>query len=260
MKIIFFDIDGTLYKAEDKAVRKEVIDALKEIRKKGVKTVVATGRSYIYIPKCIKELDMDGYICSNGSYIVMKDEILEEQFLEPEQMKQLIHYLDINHYEYDLQTRDKVYSKKTNTKLKKYQEYSEVSDDVIESKYDLETIQNKIHKINIHVDFDSLNELLKETAAFEKEVHLKTDHIELFVSGYTKGTGVNTVLKHIGISKEEAAAFGDSMNDVSMFNEVGFSIAMANADPRLKDMASTITDSVENCGVAKFLKKKIKRY
>ena len=255
MKIIFFDIDGTLYKAEEKAVRREVIEALKNMRGKGVKLVVSTGRSYIYIPECIKDLELDGYICSNGSFIIMKDEILEERYLERESIKRLITYLDENHFQYDLQTRDKVYSKNTNTKLKTYQEYSEVPDAAIIQEYDLNEIQNKIHKMNIWVDLENIDELLKVTASFEKEIHLKTNHIELFVSECTKGTGVRAVLEQTGISKEEAAAFGDSMNDASMFHEVGMSIAMGNADPRLKEMASNITDTVENCGVAKFLKK-----
>ena len=256
MKIVFFDIDGTLYKAEEKAVHKDVSQTLEKLKESGVKIVVATGRSYVYVPECIKALKPDGFICSNGSYIVMGDSIWQEKFLDPEKVRVLVKYMDRYKYEYDYQTRKYVFSKKGNDKLITYQEYSEVGTDRIKEEYDLEEIIEKIHKINIWVDNKKHMEyILRHTESFAREIHQKTNHIELFASGPTKGAGVNMVLEKLGIKKEEAVCFGDSMNDFPMFQQVGTSVAMGNADYRLKEIADEITDTVENSGVAKFLKK-----
>lgn len=260
MKIVFFDIDGTLYRAEEKAVHKEVSNTLRKLKERGVKIVVATGRSYIYVPECIRALKPDGFICSNGSYIVMQGKIWEEQYLDPDQVRSLIRYMDRDCFEYDMQTREKLYSKKNNLKLNTYQIYSEVPRERIQEEYNLEEIIEKIHKINIWVDHKKqLEKILRQTDGFAREIHLKTNHIELFASGPTKGAGVKKVLEIQGMDKEDAVCFGDSMNDYPMFQQVGTSVAMGNADYRLKEIADEITDTVENSGVAKFFQKKLKK-
>lgn len=44
-----------------------------------------------------------------------------------------------------------------------------------------------------------------------------------------KGLGVKKVLDYVPFTKEEAIAFGDSINDIEMLQAVGTGIAMDNA-------------------------------
>ena len=46
-------------------------------------------------------------------------------------------------------------------------------------------------------------------------------------------------------------AIGDNMNDVSMLERVGYSVAMDNAAPEVKAIAKYQTDSNEQSGVGK---------
>jgi hydroxymethylpyrimidine pyrophosphatase-like HAD family hydrolase len=48
-------------------------------------------------------------------------------------------------------------------------------------------------------------------------------------------------------------------NDVSMFRESGFSIAMGNSSDEVKSQASAVTDSNENDGFTKAVRKLILR-
>ena len=57
------------------------------------------------------------------------------------------------------------------------------------------------------------------------------------------------------IKKEETIAIGDDSNDVSMFKEVGLSVAMGNANDKIKEIADVVTLSNEEDGVAIFLEK-----
>jgi Cof subfamily protein (haloacid dehalogenase superfamily) len=43
-KIVFFDIDGTLFN-EDKEIPKSTIDAINQLKSTGVELVIATGRA-----------------------------------------------------------------------------------------------------------------------------------------------------------------------------------------------------------------------
>ncbi|WP_265108308.1 phosphoglycolate phosphatase [Halosolutus halophilus] len=57
-----------------------------------------------------------------------------------------------------------------------------------------------------------------------------------------KGDGVETIADYVGIDLAECVAVGDSMNDVSTFERVGRSFAVANADEAAKAAADDVLD------------------
>ena len=66
--------------------------------------------------------------------------------------------------------------------------------------------------------------------------HLRSDNDqrlngEITLKNVHKGKGVETVLKHLNISSNEAIAFGDNSNDVEMFKIVrGFAMLESTDD------------------------------
>ncbi len=56
-----------------------------------------------------------------------------------------------------------------------------------------------------------------------------------------KALGVRVLREALGIRKEEVMVVGDFYNDVEMFQEAGFRVAVANAVPELKALADYIT-------------------
>jgi Cof subfamily protein (haloacid dehalogenase superfamily) len=74
-----------------------------------------------------------------------------------------------------------------------------------------------------------------------------------------KGTVVITLSKLLNISPEQIATMGDMPNDVLMFRKSGFSIAMGNAGDEVKAHASAVTDTNENEGFAKAVRKFVLR-
>ena len=71
----------------------------------------------------------------------------------------------------------------------------------------------------------------------------------------TKGTVVATLSKLLNIPAAQIATMGDMPNDVSMFRASGFSIAMGNSSNEVKAQANAVTDSNENEGFAKAVRK-----
>jgi hydroxymethylpyrimidine pyrophosphatase-like HAD family hydrolase len=59
----------------------------------------------------------------------------------------------------------------------------------------------------------------------------------------------------LGIKPQEIATIGDMPNDVLMFRESGFSIAMGNASDEVKSQATAVTDSNQDEGFAKAVRK-----
>ncbi len=65
--------------------------------------------------------------------------------------------------------------------------------------------------------------------------------IDIANSSVEKGQALKAVREYLGVSREETAAFGDYLNDLTLLAEAGESYAMANAHPDLKKTARHIT-------------------
>jgi hydroxymethylpyrimidine pyrophosphatase-like HAD family hydrolase len=74
-----------------------------------------------------------------------------------------------------------------------------------------------------------------------------------------KGTVVATLSKLLNIPPAQIATMGDMPNDVLMFRKSGFSIAMGNASDEVKAQASAVTDSNDDEGFAKAVRKFVLR-
>ena len=64
-----------------------------------------------------------------------------------------------------------------------------------------------------------------------------------------KERGIMEIQKRFHISDEDIVVFGDGMNDRTMFRREWFRIAMGNAKPELKALASYITDRADEDGI-----------
>lgn len=65
----------------------------------------------------------------------------------------------------------------------------------------------------------------------------------------SKARGIEDVIKYFGLSIENTMAFGDGFNDLEMFDTVGFSVAMGNAEQALKTRANYVTKNIEQDGI-----------
>ena len=83
-------------------------------------------------------------------------------------------------------------------------------------------------------------------------------NIEITNENAQKGLILAKVAKKMGIKKDEVMIMGDSFNDYSMFTEFTETVAMENAIPEIKKIAKYITDTNENNGVAKAIRKILK--
>jgi hydroxymethylpyrimidine pyrophosphatase-like HAD family hydrolase len=62
-------------------------------------------------------------------------------------------------------------------------------------------------------------------------------------AGIDKGTGIEWLARHYGISLDEVVAVGDWLNDVPMLERAGLSFAMAQAPEDVQSVADAVLDS-----------------
>jgi hydroxymethylpyrimidine pyrophosphatase-like HAD family hydrolase len=81
---------------------------------------------------------------------------------------------------------------------------------------------------------------------------------EISARGITKASGLAKVAARHGVGPEDIVVFGDMPNDIAAFEWVraggGRAVAMAHAHPELMAVATDVTGTNDEDGVASFLK------
>lgn len=250
--IIFFDIDGTIISEENHTIPSSAIEAMKTAREKGNLLFINTGRTPVILPKVLRDLKFDGYVCGCGTYIEYNNEVLLYTSLGKEISKDLVN--DLRKYNLDgiLEGRDNLYF---NTKTKKHHpEVLKIMESLKEEGFinekawdDTEIEADKLiifidEKSNFKPFFEKYNDKLE----FIKR---SDDFYEIIPKGYSKATGIQFLIDHLDIPFENTYAIGDSTNDLSMLKYVKNSIAMGNSNPVLFDLVSYVTTTLDDNGI-----------
>ncbi len=264
--IVFCDIDDTLNPSNG-TTTEYTREVMKKLKEKGIKVVVNTGRSAKYAVEKSIEAGLSEYtISSNGAEVYNYHE-RKEIFSKPiskEDILAIYDYCKTHNMTIILNCLEKRY---INIQDYKYNNepaiYFEDINEVINN--------NKINQLVIlSSNFDRmlvLPNMFKEKFPSLKVVHSSIGLIEekrepgkeyyhdLVLENTAKSTGIVELLDYLGIDSERAIAIGNGYDDICMCDVVGTSVAVENANQTLKEIATYITDSAENDGVAKILEK-----
>jgi phosphoglycolate phosphatase (TIGR01487 family) len=71
--------------------------------------------------------------------------------------------------------------------------------------------------------------------------------------GINKTTGLRVALDQLGLSTQETVGVGDAENDMDFLAACGYSVAVANALPALKDQVDFVTERESGDGVAELI-------
>lgn len=254
-KIIFFDIDGTLYTNELGGITQKVKDAIRETREKGHLCFIASGRPYGFIANNVKEIGFDGYVLANGANIKYHDQDLETRYLNYHDVITLVNKLKEKNIEYVLQTSTYCYIDKKYENLLNFYKKCNIDFENFCYEFDEDEIMHQTIKMEVWVKNEEELEYVKSCyGAFAYELHPDHHSMEVYAKNVSKSTGILDVLRLLEISLEDSYCFGDGPNDVEMFETVGHPIAMGNALNIIKEKAEDICLSVNEDGVAYKLK------
>jgi hydroxymethylpyrimidine pyrophosphatase-like HAD family hydrolase len=82
-----------------------------------------------------------------------------------------------------------------------------------------------------------------------------TAELTVLPAGVSKGAALAEVAERFGIPMDQVLALGDGLNDISMFQVAGLSVAMANANRRLLNVAHATTASNGEDGAAQAIER-----
>ena len=87
------------------------------------------------------------------------------------------------------------------------------------------------------------------------EIILNRDSLMILPAGVNKATGLARALRELGLPTEQVVGIGDAENDEAFLELCGFSVAVANAIPRIKQIADVITEQEHGPGVVEVIEK-----
>ena len=253
-KILFFDVDGTLYRGDCK-VPASAAKAICESAEAGNKIIICTGRNDSMIPEEVRALPYHGIIGGCGTYIEVEGKVLTDAAVEGDDCKDIMKALRECECGYYVDNPDYFYFDKTHMPQRLLNYIPEM-----ERKYPgrlkyIEELPDKLAKITGYPTDKTNLARLKEAVSkyFDVLIHKEYEYIELILKGYSKGTGVSDVLKYYGANREDSYGFGDSANDIPMLEAVGHPVVMGDAPEEMKARYRA-TDSIYKDGLAKAIR------
>ncbi len=246
---VFLDIDGTLISDSFKIPERNK-KAIAAAREKGHMVFINTGRSWGNIPPdFLNQIELDGVIAGSGAMIHISGKTHFKRSMNCDLIKRIMEYA-FNHREYSMifEGEKNVYILPNEIRQRRgYQKEIKCFEDYLKI-----CSEDEIQVIAMGQTVpDDFKELFKdELTVFQFETYA-----DLVVKGLNKAVGIQKVLELTGIRKENTVAIGDSNNDYDMIKFAGIGVAMANSQQRILDIADMVTDSAENCGVAKAIER-----
>ena len=258
IKLLAIDLDRTTLDSTD-TVPAGAMTALREAIDAGVTVAIATGRNVLAIPKALREMPGIRYAITSNGAAIFDLETLEPVFEKTIPLEQAVSLLEragemgiprsVTIGRDVIDTTPEVYRLR-HTFFHDYAE-SLFAEDLPAYVRERGEDVAKIHFLYMRQHdsgpvYDMLN--AEENIAFTGDL---TGHTEVVANYVDKGSGLARLARMLEIKKEEAAAIGDSDNDVTMLRWAGKSAAMGDAPNHVRASADFLTDDCDHDGIAK---------
>ena len=260
-KVLVLDIDGTLTNSE-KEITDNTRQAIIDVQKRGHIVMLASGRPTPGMKRYATELELEkygGYVLSfNGGRIIncRTGEIVYQRTLPSQVIPGLYRFACENDCGILTYFGDRII---LGTRTDEYVE--------LESRINGMPVQ-QVENFLEFVDFD-VNKCLMTAPPEKAEQYLailqeryqgrlsiyrsEPFFIEIMPLNVDKATSLDRMLETVGMTRENAICCGDGFNDLTMIEYAGVGVAMANAQPAVKEAADYITASNDEDGIVQVI-------
>lgn len=277
-RLLALDIDGTLLCSKHKITR-NVNRAIDKAKENGIIVTLATGRFYGSAHRIARNAGVNAPIIANdGAQIqdVYNGDLIYFKPVELEIAQDVMKL--IKNYPVELQvfTKDLIIYAGKGFRIKRLKRalkrghlsiggcYNYIRDFVFPPVVNAGSVENILNtlkeppaKLVVNGEPEVMEEFEKElNERFSKEVAMTTairNYIDILAHDVSKAHGLEILLKHLGISRENIIAAGDNYNDIEMIKYAGLGVAMGNAEDIVKDKADIITASNDDDGVVNII-------
>ena len=251
IKAIFFDVDGTLVDPVTHTMPQSTVDSLHALREKGIKLFVATGRHMSMMDDVRAQFEFDGYVSVSGQFCLCGGEVVYKKPIPRAGMEELLRAMEEYGFSGIFLEGEEcwlnVHDRAAQGFLEEFQVKTPPVCPVSRA------LENEIYQV-ITLITKKQERVMLNRAEHLRCVRWHHTFVDAMPPGGGKDTGIRAVLDWAGVAPEEAMAFGDGENDLTMFSCVGTSVAMGNGNEVVKAAADYVTAPVDAGGVPAALK------
>jgi Cof subfamily protein (haloacid dehalogenase superfamily) len=258
--LVLADVDGTLLTSE-KVLTSQAAMAVKELQTAGIAFAITSGRPPRGMAMLIDPLALRTPIAGfNGGVFVRPDlSVIESHTLDPAAAKQTLKLILDQGLDAWVYTEAEWLIRDQNAPHVARETWTVKFDARVVASFTDADLAHAVKIVGVSDDLDRVaaceklaqSELGgKASAARSQPYYLDVTHPQA-----NKGTVVTNLSRVLNIPPERIVTMGDMPNDILMFRKSGFSIAMGNAGDEVKAQASAVTDSNEDEGFSKAVRK-----
>jgi Cof subfamily protein (haloacid dehalogenase superfamily) len=260
IRLLLADVDGTLV-TQDKVLTEAATAAVREMHDAGIALAITSGRPPRGMSMLIEPLALQGPIAGfNGGVFVNPDlSVIESHALDPATAKEALTVILDQGLDAWVYTADEWLIRDAAAPHVAREAWTVKFDAKLVASFTDAHLAKAVKIVGISDDQDRVAACEKavQSALGGKASAARSQPYYLDVTDpqANKGKVVTTLSKLLNIPTAQIATIGDMPNDVQMFRQSGFSIAMGNASDEVKAQASAATDSNEDDGFAKAVQK-----
>lgn len=253
IKIIFFDVDGTLIDMEKKKISHRMLETLKQLKDRKIILCIATGRSPIALPH-FDEVEFDTFLTFNGSYCFNKQDTIHKNPIPVKDVTKIVENSTLLNRPVAIATSNKTIANGKDDDLVEYFSFAH-QEVIVAEEFEAVMKNEEIFQLMLSSRKEDYATVMKNTSS-SKITAWWDRAVDIIPSSSGKGTGIAKILDYYGLDKSEALAFGDGNNDIEMFQAVGWGVAMDNASAELKSVADEVIGHVAHDGIYHFCKER----
>jgi Cof subfamily protein (haloacid dehalogenase superfamily) len=262
-RLVALDLDDTLLRS-DLTISFRTRNAIRRAMQEGVSVALASGRVPLALDSFAKILGLhkkNGYlICSNGTIITESrtGKVVYETWVPTNAALVAFDLADAEGFPVQLYDDDVMYISRRN-EYTSYDEKLTGLRQVVVSNF-RSMVEAGAHKLIVPGDpmiLKPLEDIIRTYLGTDISLFTSKPYfLEILPPNVDKGSALAFIAEKLGVPREEVFAIGDSMNDEAMLRWAGCGVAMANSDPRIKSIASLITEhSNDDDGVAEVIER-----
>lgn len=254
---LFFDIDGTLTNNHTGIIQQSALEAIKIARSNGHLAFINTGRTICSIQPEIKNLDLDGFLCGCGTHLIFHGKSLFHHSIDRQLCQDMIDCMISCRIDAVLEAEEDLYFTSETSRLQDIEYMRNI--------YTRQGLGLKHPTKELSVIYDkffAVTDELSDTKPFFEMIHKDMEIIdrergryEIVPKGYSKATAIDFIRKEFFIDMDQIYVFGDSSNDLPMFEYAIHTIAMGEHSKALEPYTEFVTKKAEDDGIAFALKK-----
>lgn len=246
IKIAFFDIDGTLIDINKKIISEKMVYTLKELQRNNILICIATGRTPLELPD-FQGVEFDAFLTFNGSYCYNKQQKIFCNPIPKKDVYQIIENVSAIHRPVSVATLERLAANGKDQDLIDYFAIAKLEVEVAKDFWEV-VKEEDVYQIMLGCQEREYAKVLEHVE--NAKIAAWWDRaVDVIPATGGKGVGIEKILEHYHLKKEEAIAFGDGDNDIEMLQAVGLGIAMENGSEKLKAVADKICGHVAEDGI-----------